>query len=180
MANSVAAAVRPVVLAAVLVAGAALLTACTDAGPASVDPASPSVTRWWSTPESTVGSAIGAADAADATSRLTPDTASYCQALDDTEAAGNGLFPEGTQAESPTYRLAATTFVREIQAMAPDEVRSSWQTLGGVILALVDASGDAAALKLPDGVTAADIDAANTAITAHALSACGLTLGAAQ
>ena len=156
------------------------LTGCTDSPqPPAVSTGAPAI-RWWSTADSPTGSAIGEADAADATSSLRPDTAAYCQALDDTVAAGNGLFPAGTEAQSPSYRLAATTFVREMQAMAPDEVRPSWNTLGSVMLALVDAGGDAAALKLPSGVTAQDIDAADTAITAHALSACGITLGDAQ
>ena len=134
------------------------------------------VVRWWSTAESEVGSSVEVDDAEDATTVLEPDRGAYCQALDDTMAAGTGIFPTNVDVTSTAYTGAVTTFVREMQAMAPEEVAADWQVLGDMILALVESGGDAAALVLPDGATAESVQSASDAIGAHAEESCGLSI----
>ena len=98
----------------------------------------------------------------------------YCQALDDTLAAGGNLFAIDTDAASPEYTATATAFIRDIQGLAPAELEDAWDTLGGVLLAMIDSGGDATQLDLPAGVESADVDAASIAISAHAEDTCGL------
>jgi hypothetical protein len=145
-----------------------------DAG--SNTPGSGEVSRWWSTSESEVGSTVEAGDADDATKVLAPDRGAYCQALADTMAAGNSIFPADIDVGSPAYLGAVTTFVREMQAMAPGEVSAQWRVLGDTILAVVESEGDATRLVLPDGVTAESVQAASDAVGANAQEACGLAI----
>jgi hypothetical protein len=162
------------VLLAVLVAVS--LSACTpgqDSGGAVVDGGTAS--RWWSTPRDAAGSTVDPDDAAGTS--LKPDRAAYCQALQDTADAGQGLFPDDVDASSPGYITTATAFVREMQAMAPEEVQDAWQTLGSVVIALVSAGGDVGALSLPEGISADDVTVASEAIAAHAHDECGVDLG---
>jgi hypothetical protein len=134
------------------------------------------VERWWSTTDDRVGSVIENSEPELAASRLSPDVGGYCQALDDTAAAGNGIFPSDVDVASAGYRVATLAFVNEITAMAPDELAQPWGVLGGVITALVEANSDAAELELPAGADAAEIETAGAAISAHASSECGLTV----
>jgi len=172
-----------VIIAAVVVIVVANSNSSNPGGPnaapgasTSSDSADDEVVRWWSTTDSDVGSAVEAGDAEDATTVLNPDRGAYCQALDDTLAAGNGIFPTDIDVASPAYTDAVTTFVREMQAMAPEDVSTDWVVLGDMILALVESKGDAASLVLPDGATAETIEAASAQISAHAEESCGLSI----
>lgn len=133
------------------------------------------VVRWWSTPDEEVGSIIDGSEG-DSSVDLEPNLGAYCQALDDTVSAGNGLFPEGVDPASDEYAESVTAFVREMQAMAPDEMQDAWQDLGGVMLAIVAARGDASKLDLPAEATEASIASASDTISAHAQSDCGLSI----
>jgi hypothetical protein len=153
-----------------------LLAGCTSAAPEAGGDAVPVVERWWSTADDAVGSVIEDGDPELAASRLSPDLTDYCQALDDTLAAGNSIFPADIDVTTPAYRVATLAFVNELTAMAPTGITADWVVLGSVITALVEADGDAAQLKLPDGVDSAAVEAAGGAIDAHAQSECGLSI----
>jgi hypothetical protein len=140
----------------------------------SAAPTASAPTRWWSTPLDPIGSAIPVDDPAASAKRLSPDRAAYCQALADTLAAGNGLFPKGVDVTSDGYRVSSLAFVYELQALAPAEVAASWKDFGLLFVALLDTGGDATKLVLPEGVTADRVQAASSAIEQDARTACGL------
>jgi hypothetical protein len=176
------AASRTGVAAAVALAAALALSGCSvpaSSAPGTATPPTGSTaaapTRWWSTPLDAVGSAIPVDDPAASAKRLKPDRADYCQALADTLAAGNGIFPDDVDVASDTYRVSALAFVYELQALAPAEVAPAWHDFGSLFVALVDAGGDAAKLTLPQGLSADQVTAASNTIEQDARTQCGLT-----
>jgi hypothetical protein len=111
----------------------------------------------------------------------------FCDQLDDTIAAGP-LFPDRTDGE-PVPSVDALTAIDELADVAPDEIRSSVEVLVTEANALVaDATERDATTTTADGdepidrspsethPPRAEVEAAQSAVTAYASAECGVSL----
>jgi hypothetical protein len=136
-----------------------------DGGATSAAP----VTRWWSNSAEQAKTVIDAGNPAAAARKLKPSRTEYCGMLADTLAAGRSVL-SGVSADDPQLATATKAFVAELTSVAPTELRADWTTVGGAMVALVDAKTSAA------HVDSAKVSAAVTAIGADAKAHCNLDL----
>jgi hypothetical protein len=138
--------------AAALVAGAAVAGCSSSAAPLPGEQHSTrptTATQWWSATD-------------------------YCGILRQTMKAGHSVLA-GVTAEDPALLVATKTFVTELTASAPSEIRTQWQVLGPALLQLVESGGKLSAVS---GVNTRQVSAAATAIAADAKTRCHVDVSA--
>jgi hypothetical protein len=98
----------------------------------------------------------------------------YCSILRQTVRAGHSVLA-GTAATDPKLLATTKTFVSDVTASAPSEVRAQWQVLGPALTQLVESGGKLATIS---GVNTREVSAAATAIASDAKTRCHVDVSA--
>jgi hypothetical protein len=159
--------------AALTIAAVASVSACTSSKHTTPPTTSASpvaaATRWWSNSVVAAGSTVDATSPGAAAARLQPSRTDYCGMLKQTVESNtvlSGLHPGDTKLQT-----SAKAFVAEIVKVAPAAVQPAWQTLGPVIVSIVQSGAGSAATV----GTAKNLLAAQT-IASDAKSSCNVDL----